>query len=238
MNLILFTEAEIRSPLPRHDARAKHILEILRFGVGDAVDVGVINGPAGKATIVEIGESGLVLDYDLTRQPSPLYPVSMIIGLPRPPSSRRILGDLTSMGVQQMHFVATDKGEKSYLRSRLWAEGEFERLLREGAQQAFSTYLPDVRVHAGLEDCFEHLVAPTDRVALDNYEAALRLQQFDPTTDHCTLAVGSERGWSARERDLLREAGFQLMGMGTRVLKTETACIAGLAVVLGKLQRP
>ena len=45
------------------------------------------------------------------------------------------------------------------------------------------------------------------------------------------LAVGSERGWTSAERDRLRAAGYRLVGMGSRVLRTETAVIGALAVI-------
>ena len=51
MNLILFEPTEIAQPLARHDRRADHILRVLRRNVGDAIDVGLIDGPRGKATL-------------------------------------------------------------------------------------------------------------------------------------------------------------------------------------------
>lgn len=235
MNVILFTTSETAKPLSRQDPRARHILDVLRFGPGDTLDVGLISGPMGKATILSVNENVLELAFQFADSTETLHPVTIIIGLPRPPSCRRILKDLTTLGAGALHFVSTDRGEKSYLESRLWSEGEFERLLKEGAQQAFSTCLPEVTLHASLAACLETLTRATDRLALDNYEATLSLRDYQPRHDHCTLAVGSERGWSSAERDLLRERDFQLTSMGERVLKTETACIAGLAIVLAKL---
>jgi 16S rRNA (uracil1498-N3)-methyltransferase len=51
---------------------------------------------------------------------------------------------------------------------------------------------------------------------------------------HTYLAVGGERGWSSREREILKYYSFKLYSIGSRVLKTETACIAGLSIILGK----
>ncbi|MBT3346231.1 MAG: RNA methyltransferase [Gemmatimonadetes bacterium] len=236
MNVILFAEGELATPLPRQDPRAAHIVEVLGFGIGDTLDVGLINGPMGKARITAVDEREMGLAFEFTQVTEALHPVSMIIGLPRPPSCRRMLKDLTTLGVGELHFTATDKGEQSYLKSRLWAGGEYERLLLEGAQQAFSTRLPEVRLHDSVAACLESLTGATDRLALDNYEATHSLRSYEPVAKHCTLAVGSERGWSAAERDLLRDQSFELMHMGPRVLKTETACIAGLAIVLEKLR--
>lgn len=235
MNIILFAKNELDVPLPLDDPRATHVLEVIGCGRGDSFDIGLIDGPRGKARIVAIGKCDLRLEFHFSTHIPQLYPVVMIIGLPRPPSARRILKDLTSQGAAELHFVATDKGEKSYLNSRLWSRQEYQRLLREGAEQAFCTRLPEVAVHTSLVACLDLLGGEADRLALDNYEATLSLRDYRARQACCILAVGSERGWSTPERDLLRERRFLLVSIGERVLKTETACIAGLALVLDKL---
>ena len=235
MNIILFAKDELDIPLPLDDPRSTHVLKVIGCGKGDSFDIGLIDGPRGKARIAAIGKYGLRLEFHFSSSIPQLYPVVMLIGLPRPPSARRILKDLTAQGAAELHFVTTDRGEKSYLNSRLWSRQEYQRLLREGAEQAFCTRLPKVAVHTSLMACLELLEEETDRLALDNYESILSLRDYRPLHARCILAVGSERGWSSAERDLLRERGFILVSIGERVLKTETACIAGLVLVLDKL---
>lgn len=55
------------------------------------------------------------------------------------------------------------------------------------------------------------------------------------STRRIVLAIGSERGWTERERDLLCERGFTLCGMGERILRTETAATAACAVVAAEI---
>ena len=234
MNIILLTEKEIESPLPLDDPRAVHLLEVLKLGEGDVFDVGLYDGPRGKARIVTVGGRGIRLECRFSSEIPQLYDITMLIGLPRPPSARRLLKDLTAQGVGELHFVATDKGEKSYLNSRLWSHGEYKRLLREGAAQAFCTRIPTVSVHSSLQDCLEALDGQTDRLALDNYESTQTLGEYRPCQSRTVLAVGAERGWSAAERGLLRAHEFALVSVGQRVLKTETAAISALAIVLAK----
>jgi RsmE family RNA methyltransferase len=174
------------------------------------------------------------LEFNFAAERPQLYPVEMVIGLPRPPSARRMLKDLTTQGVEKIHFVATDKGERSYLNSRLWTSDEYRRLLREGAEQAFCTRLPTVVLHESLDACMVDL-ASGKRLALDNYEADMSLAALPSDAGRYVLGVGSERGWSTRERSVLRDNEFTLVHLGQRVLKTETASIVGLALVLGKL---
>ena len=45
------------------------------------------------------------------------------------------------------------------------------------------------------------------------------------------LAVGPEGGWNDFERRLLEAHRFEAIGMGPRTLRTDTACVALLALV-------
>ena len=103
----------------------------------------------------------------------------------------------------------------------------------DGAAQAFDTRLPEVFHGAGVAESVGSLPAGCRRLALDNYEALRRLGMtpFRPLA----LAFGPERGWSASERALLRGAGFELAHLGPRVLRTETAVVAAVALAKAAL---
>jgi 16S rRNA (uracil1498-N3)-methyltransferase len=48
---------------------------------------------------------------------------------------------------------------------------------------------------------------------------------------HIRLLVGPEGGFTEREVSTAKEKGFIPVGLGPRVLRTETACIAAIAVI-------
>jgi 16S rRNA (uracil1498-N3)-methyltransferase len=52
-----------------------------------------------------------------------------------------------------------------------------------------------------------------------------------PASSACVLAVGPEGGWSPRDRDMLRDAGFEGLRLGPRILGTETAGVAAIAAL-------
>ena len=244
MNLILFDPAEIAPPLPRRDPRAAHILDVLRRSVGESFDAGLINGPKGKGTLVGVDEEKLTLKFAWGDAPPPLDPIALVLGLPRPQTARKILQEATALGVRALHFFCSEKGEPNYRQSTLWSTGEWRRHLVAGAAQAFDTRLPEVTWESPLADILVSLPTAGTRLALDNYESPAALSQTEIATRHITaspwerhvvLALGPERGWSARERDLLRARGFALVHLGPRVLRTETAVAAAVAVVKAKL---
>ena len=239
MNLILFREEELEEPLPRDDPRATHIEDVLHCGPGDSFDVGVVNGLRGKAIIQAIGDTEILLAFSLEQETAPLFPLTLVVGLARPQTCRDILREATSLGIGGICFVTTDRGERAYRHSRIWKKGNFDRYLIAGAEQAFATRLPTVSLYGSLDECLHSLAqeaGPADRLALDNYEATLPLRSYTPCAPSCILAIGAERGWSAKERSQLKARGFALASLGSRVLRTETACIAGIALVLARRQ--
>ena len=235
MNIILFELDELSRPLSLTDPRARHILEVLRRGPGDTFDAGIINGRRGKATIVEVREDALVLSFEWADDPPPgVEDIALIVGMPRPQTARKVLEEATALGVIAMHFVRAERGEPGYATSRLWTTEEWYRHVIDGAQQAFTTRLPVVTFTHDLSSVLEFEVKYGTRLALDNYESPRRLGEIEIATP-VLVAVGPERGWSPRERELLRASGFQFVHMGERVLRVETAVVAALSLVRARL---
>ena len=234
MNLILFTAAEIARPLPCDDRRAVHLLRVLRRREGDAFDAGLINGPRGKGTVIAISPEALTLSFVWGAEPPPLDPLILIVGLPRPQTARDILRDATSLGVAAIHFVVTEKGERSYAGSTLWTSDEWRRHLIAGAEQAFDTRLPEITHGRRLIEATAALPRDATRLALDNYDASGPLSAQPLSAGAIALAFGPERGWSNAERTALRGAGFSFVHLGARVLRLETAVTAAVALMKAK----
>lgn len=234
MNIVLFEESELGRPLPEDDPRAVHICRVLKRGVGEPFDAGIVDGAIGKATLVATGPGGLTLAFSWATSPAPLDPITLVVALPRPQTARKILQEAATLGVQALVFFGAERSEPSYGQSRLWSDGEWRRHLVDGAAQAFSTRLPAVRHAASLAEAVEAVRPPARVIALDNYEAegaaSALLGRMPPPF---VLALGPERGWSAAERTLLRDRGAALAHLGSRVLRSETALCA--AVTLAKV---
>lgn len=231
VNLILFERHETALPLPHSDRRALHLREVLRRQPGDTFDAGLVDGPMGKGKLVAATQEGLRLSFAWTDEPPPLPPITLIIGLPRPQTARKILQEATALGISQLHFVTTEKGEPNYASSTLWLEGEWRRHLLAGAEQAFCTRLPEISHGKPLAEMLTAISPTGIRVALDNYESPSRLSELRFDGAPVVLALGAERGWSTAERELLRRQNFSFAHLGRRVLRVETACLAALAIV-------
>jgi 16S rRNA (uracil1498-N3)-methyltransferase len=231
VNLILFRREELGQPLARTDARARHLLEVLRRRPGDGFDLGVVDGPRGRGTLRAIGEETVRFEVSLGAEPPALAALHLVVGLPRPQTARRILQEATSLGVARLDFVRCARSDPNYARSTLWSSGEWRRYLEAGAQQAFCTRLPAVSWDRPLGEALAGLPPAARRLALDPYEATTALGDAAPAHPPAVLALGPERGWDSADRATLRAAGFVLAALGPRILRTETAVVAATAVV-------
>lgn len=236
MNIILFEPGEItgeRLLLANGDSRAIHIREILRSQPGDVLRAGIIGGPVGDATIESISEKGIGLAFTWKETPPPPYPIHLLIGLPRPPTARKILTQCTTQGVAAIHFYQSALGEKSYAQSPLWQTNEWRERIIEGASQARTTHLPDIQRHDWLRNAIEAMPADGLRILLDTSANALpitqRLQARQNAQPLC-IAIGPERGWTDTERNTLFEQGYDTAHLGERILRVETAAVSITAI--------
>ncbi|AFG38089.1 16S rRNA (uracil(1498)-N(3))-methyltransferase [Spirochaeta africana] len=244
MNRALFLPEEIQDGvvrLPRSDRRAEHIRSVLRAAVGDRVQVGMVNGQRGEAEVGAVDRSGVVLRRLLLPQPPDvLYPITLQLGHPRPIVLRRILKDAATAGFCRIDIIRSQLGERSYMESSLWQdERQLQELLVLGAEQAGGSRIPELRRFWSLDRCLQKggypdtalrfLLHPGVPGSLDLSAACTPASASGSKPGSSTdcrevlVAIGSERGWSEGEVQQFLHAGYRPVGLGDRILRTETA---------------
>lgn len=236
MNMILFESLPEGCLIPASDERAHHILEVLKLKKGDTFRMGLINQSEGDATVTEISEKSIGFSYVPKSVPT-MHPVTLLCAQVRPICMKRILREAVSLGVQRIILCGSDTGEKSYLSSNLYKTGEYKEYLLDGAMQACHAGMSEVSfantADGAIKMVREHCHG-SDLIVLDNVVGSVPLSTAT-IGESAVLAIGPERGWSDRERKLFSDAGYRPMLLGSRVLRTETACSAGVAVLLSRM---
>ncbi|MDR2479858.1 MAG: 16S rRNA (uracil(1498)-N(3))-methyltransferase [Treponema sp.] len=258
MNLILFESHELGRALPRRDERTIHLLKVLRKKPGDSFDAGILGGQRGGGVIEKINLDGsITVSLQVHETPPPRLPLRLVAGFPRPIQIRRLLRDLSSIGVEAIDLTGTELGEKSYRDTKLLTSGGARAALVEGAAQSRDTTIPVLSVFDRLENWlrerpwdlafkpppagFPETARPKRfsgqlplLVAADNVRPEGSMFRIAPTKRPIVLAIGPERGWSDHERDMLEAAGFLRLSLGSRALRTETACVAAAIIAIEK----
>lgn len=231
MNIILFEKDSF--VIPCDDSRYTHIKQILKKQEGESFSAGIVDGKKGIAYIESFSEKEYVCRFEAQTESAPLYPLTLIIGMVRPITARRLLKDLTALGVGRILFTQTDLTDKSYRYGSLWNPEEYRKCLIEGAMQAGETRLPKVEIPYSLKNALEKLSADeSHRFVFDNRNGLSSIGCQLPFTMPAVAAVGSERGWTDGERRLFAENGFGFCSMGKRILRTETAASIAAALLL------
>jgi len=219
----------------RDPQQIAHIKKILKSKVGDNLTIGEMGGNIGKATIAQINHDEVLLtDMILDKQPPAKLDLTVVLALPRPKVLRRLIMDMTSLGVNKLIVVNSYKSEKSYWQSPLLER--IDEFVFEGLQQAIDTVPLTVefkkRFKPFVEDEFPDLLVDEDReqsnaVIAHPYASQswkTYLEGLEAKIDNMpkVLCIGAEGGWIDYEVDLLCTHGCTSVSLGERILRTET----------------
>ena len=248
MNLILIEPAELR---PDGTARiagpqAEHIRKVLKSSPGHQLRVGVVDGAIGTATITAVTDATIELACELGPEPPARPDIDLLLALPRPKVMRRLWAQLAALGVGRIILTNAERVERDYFDTHILQPETYRPLLIEGLQQARDTRLPIVTIHKRFKILIEdeldalcpqrdRLVShPGDETAETTSGVVFRKTTPDVVSDRTLLAVGPEGGWNEFELTQLELHGFRRVSLGPRPLRTDTACIAMLALVKHK----
>ena len=234
VNLVLITAEESKSGLPPDDARARHLRETVGLAVGGSFHVGIEKGLRGIATVASLAPK-LTFDVVWEKSVQAGLPLTVLVGLPRPQTAKKVLHDLASLGVARIIFFESEKGDPGYLTSSLWKDGEWREHVLKGTEQACSTLVPEVTRVASLTEAIALIDAAAWKLALDPYEAT-GAPEISVPANAAVLAIGPERGFAEAERVALRNAGFSFAHLGDRILRVEAAALVGGALMLAQLR--
>ena len=241
MNLILLEERDRvdASSVTLADARATHLLKVLRVTTGQTVRVGWIDGPLGTGTVESVSDGRVsmrcVFEADAPSRPR----VDVLLALPRPKVLRRLWAQFAALGVGQIILTNASRVERDYFDTHVLTAACYRPLLIEGLQQAQDTRVPLVSVHRQfrilVEDRLDDLFRTGVRLVADPGGSTSIANALAGRDGRVLLAIGPEGGWNDFELRLLETRGFTPVGLGPRTLRVDTASVALLSHVHSSL---
>lgn len=240
MNIILFDnlpqDNTVRATSESHREIYEHLTKVLKVTPGQSIRMGVVNQSEGTAVIKAVTDGAVQFSYTAETKPV-LHPVTLLVAQVRPICMKRILREAVSLGVSRIILTGSDTGEKSYLSSNLYKTGEYKWYLMEGAMQSGHAGMPQVLFAETVSKAIALCPGDplTSLILPDNVCGAVPLREAE-LREKAVFAIGPERGWSDRERKLFTDAGFTPVLLGERILRTETACSAGLGILLSAMK--
>lgn len=214
-------------------AAAAHVRKVLRLEVGD--DVTLFNGDGSDypATIAAFGRGiveAAVAGRAAARGESPLS-VTLVQGIARAERMDFVVQKATELGVAAVVPVATARSVVRLDAGARERKREHWRGIAVAAcEQCGRARLPAIAGPRPLADVLAAKPASGARLLLAP-DAQVSLAAAARGENAVEILVGPEGGLEHAERRAALDAGFRSCRLGPRVLRSETAAIAALAVL-------
>ena len=222
--------------------QAGHLARVLRAEPGQVFDV-LAGGFLRRGTVQTVAEHEVVFALGEELEAEAALPVHLLLAIIKFDHYEWGLEKATELGAARITPVIARRTEKHLGLAAAKRVERWRKIVREAAQQSRRSDLPEVDEPLPLKPALA-LVIASQRVLLAETEqentlaaALARHPQAGPDTERSqtlgrelALAVGPEGGWAPEEFALFEAQGWEKVTLGPRVLRAETAALAGLAI--------
>ena len=219
-----------RVSLPEHSAH--HAREVLRLRSGAAVRVFDGDGREYEATLDRVTREGVLLRLGAAIVPRPESPLRLVLALSPLKGDRMelVIQKATELGVSAVWPVVTARTDAAARPALKGSRSErWEKVASGAAEQCGRAVVP--RVLPTLT--FDGLLAEPfegDRLVLLETPGQRPLASIAKPARAALVLVGPAGGWESSEVEHLTAAGFHAVGLGPRVLRSETAAVAAVVM--------
>ncbi|MBP3966181.1 16S rRNA (uracil(1498)-N(3))-methyltransferase [Paenibacillus lignilyticus] len=227
---------------------AHHVTRVMRMEAGDAIIVSDGRTRVAEATISVLSPGKVEAEVSqwLTMSGEPTWSVTVAQSLPKGDKMEIVIQKGTEIGAasfvpfQSQRMIVQYDEKKEAKRLDRWG-----KIAKEAAEQAHRSRIPAIEPVASWRELVARI--PEYHLALFCYEKeggglGLRdaIQARRGTAEgwsndeprNILLIVGPEGGFTEREAEEAEEAGAVIIGLGKRILRTETAAMVGLACLM------
>ena len=210
----------------------KHIVKVLRLKPGDKITLFNSNSIEYHGKIREIGKMDILVDIEHSEHINTESPIEITLlqGLPKGDKMDYIIEKATELGITRIVPVITERAQiRERDRKKRW-----DRIALEASKQC-GRVKPTI-IENTID--FEHAVklygekelsiilhVDCETLAKSYIKNSLQAPQ------NIVIFVGPEGGFTDNEVLLGNKMGFISLGLGPRVLRTETASISVLSVI-------
>lgn len=217
---------------------AHHLTRVLRVEPGQKFDIS--DNHNLYLAEVEAARKDLV-SFVIQEQLEPAQPVvriHLLASLIRFERFEWLIEKATELGVEAITPVQAERSERGLDRGADKRAARWRKLAREASEQSRRARLPEVNAVLSLTGAL--MVEADYRLMLDEAEGVAHIISAIPDhrdkQDRVALLVGPEGGWTDRERSVIGEHAWTRVGLGGTILRTETAALAGIAVIAAAWQ--
>ncbi|MDR1136127.1 MAG: 16S rRNA (uracil(1498)-N(3))-methyltransferase [Clostridiales Family XIII bacterium] len=225
----------------------RHLIKVLRAAPGYITEVSDKSGWEYRAELVRFeGETGVfrILDKQhFTREPK--LKVTLYQGIPKAAKMEQVIQKTVELGVSRIvpvfcsRTIATDTGGTDNKLTR------WRKISAEAVKQCRRGFIPEIAAPVKLKDTIPEIASAEAAIFPYEDEREFTIKDFlrgisenisvkPPAT--VSVVIGPEGGFSDDEAAMLKGSGVTAVSLGKTVLRTETAGLAALSMVMYELE--
>jgi len=212
-------------PEPSH-----YLCRVLRLRRGDRVLVfcGDGNGFDGEIAVSDTRACEITVGILLVTEPPAAFELHLAQSLIKGDRLDFVVQKATELGATRLTLVSSDRSEVHHAGARVERRLQhWRRVITAAAEQCGRLRLPAVIAPTPLRELLDAESAP-QKYLLDPGAPPLGAM---PDARDTVVLVGPEGGFSDSERALAISKGFVPIGLGSRILRADTAPVAALAIL-------
>lgn len=206
----------------------KHIYKVLRLSVGDDVAINDCNGNEFLGKLEDINKKEVkvkILEKLETSNESPVK-ISLYQGMPKGSKMDLIVQKGTEIGVSKFQPIITKRVDVAFQEYKKL--DRLKKIILEACKQSKRSIIPTISEPINFEKTKEELkeydliVVPYERA--DGYgikSLSMNIKRED--IKNIAIVIGPEGGFEEDEIEELKEIGAEIVTLGKRILRTETA---------------
>ena len=213
------------------DNAANHVGRVLRMQAGQALLLFNGDGHDYHATITEAGKKHVLVAVTEAAENETESPLRVVLAQTLSKGDRMdyAVQKAVEMGVSEIVPLTTErcdvklKGDREDKRLRHW-----QQVAISAAEQCGRARVPEIQPVMTVQQWLEHARACDLRLVL-HHRTERSLNTLEKPSS-IALMIGPEGGLTAEEIALAEDNGFLPVALGPRVLRTETAPVAAIAL--------
>ena len=207
------------------EGQSHYLANVMRLSAGDRLRV--FNGQHGewRAAVTKISRKAVELVVqEQTRLPAPEPDAWLCFALLKRQKTDMVVEKATELGVSVIQPIITARTQADHVNLE-----RLQAITIEAAEQCERLYVPEIRAPKKLADLLANWPERPLFMADERRTAAL----LGPAHGPSALMIGPEGGFTDRElEDIARRPIIKRVSLGQRILRAETAAIAGLTLLL------
>ncbi len=219
-----------------------HIKNVLRMKPGERVVVNDSNNMDYQCVISEVDSDEIILTIEDMNASFAELPLKMYLfqALPKLDKMELIIQKAVELGVHEVIPVATkrcvvkldDKKEKKKLE-------RWQMIAESAAKQSMRGIIPKVHAPLSFKEAVQYASELSYNIIpyelYEGMEASREIMDTASKQESVGIFIGPEGGFSEAEIELANEHGIKTVSLGNRILRTETAGLCVLSILMFKI---